>query len=123
MTELTPETAARNLAIGRVVAGTGAWLLPGLSTRILGGATTGPSALPMVLRLFGARDLAMGAAFLTADRVEQQRWLAIGMAVDAADAAAAVLAARRGTMPARIALPVAATAVAAVAVAAWARRS
>ena len=123
MRSVTPEAAARNLAVGRTVAGAGAWLLPRFSARMLGGSAATGTVLPLVLRLFGARDFAMGAAYLTAEPREQERWLAIGMAVDAADAVAALAAARRQTMPKRIALPVAATAIAAVAVAGWARSS
>ena len=123
MTSVTPEAAARYLAVGRSVAGAGAWLLPRLSGRMMGDTSGGGSVVPFVLRLFGVRDVAIGAAYLTADRTEQRRWLAIGMAVDAADAGAAVLAARRGVMPARVAVPIAATALTAAAVAGWARRA
>lgn len=110
------------LSVLRMGAGAGAWVAPHTAMRILGVHHRGRTALPLVLRLFGARDFAMGLSYLRATPAQQDRLLLLGMGVDAADAAATALAYRRRELPARLALPFAATAIAAVGVAAVARR-
>ena len=118
----TPEGAGLGLAAGRTAAGLGAWVAPRIAAQVIGaGRGAGPS-LSLALRLFGARDLAIGVAYLTAGAAERDRWLRIGMAVDAADALAAALAARSGAVDRRAAAAVVSTALAAVATAAWVRR-
>ena len=117
-----PSTIGTGLALGRAAVGVASWLLPSLSMRILGVDPATHPAMPPILRLFGARDAAMGLAYLTAGEQERKRWLAIGMAVDAADAAAALLSGRRGGLPLRTRLGVALTATAAVVGAGLARR-
>jgi hypothetical protein len=104
----------------RIGAGVGAWLAPGLSTRVAFRGAQDSAAVPLLLRLFGARDIAMGAGYLSADAREQDRWLKIGIAVDAADAVAALLAGRSGRLQKSAAAPIVLTAVAAVAAASWA---
>ena len=118
----TPEGAALGLAVGRTAAGASAWLAPGLAAGVLGAGRGVHPPLALALRLFGARDFAMGVAYLTAGAGERDRWLQIGMAVDAADALAAALASRSGAVDKRAAAAVVTTALAAVATAAWARR-
>lgn len=122
MTWPTRRRAGEYLAVGRTLAGAGAWLAPELSAHALGTRPRLHPPLPLALRLFGVRDVAMGLAYLTAGDEERDRWLAIGMAVDTADAAAALLAARRNRLPLSSMAPIAVTALCAVAVAGWARR-
>lgn len=120
MTRMTGEQAARGLAVGRTFAGAAAWLAPDLAARMLG-AAEGPTSR-FALRLFGVRDVAMGVGYLTASAVEQQRWLAIGMVVDAADAVAALAAQRQGLLQRTVGVLVAVTALTAAGTAAWSRR-
>ena len=108
----------------RAGAGAAAWIAPGLTGRVLGMDASGSSPVRFVLRLFGARDLAMGAAVLSArNERELDRWVSLGMAVDAADAAACLLAGARQQVPRRTAVLGALSATTAIAVAARARQS
>ena len=75
-----------------------------------------------MLRLFGARDVALGVGVLGAPTaVERDRWLALGMAIDAADAAACLVAGNRKQLRWRAAVMGAVTACAAIALAQHAR--
>jgi hypothetical protein len=110
------------LAALRMAVGAAVWAAPGVPSRVLGERAPVRSSLPFVLRLFGARDFSMGLGYLQATPAQQDQLLRVGMGVDAADAAAAVLAHRRGHLPGYLAAPFALTAVAAVVAAAAARR-
>ena len=112
----------RSLSLMRIALGAAAWLAPGIAVRVLGDAPAARTSLPLFLRLFGARDVAMGLGYLQVSRDQQDRLLLIGMGVDAADGVASLLAARRGQLPALLAVPFAVTAAAAVVAAAAARR-
>jgi hypothetical protein len=118
---ITAEQAAAGLAIGRCIAGAGTWLAPSLACRALGTDAEAHPPLPMVLRLFGTRDAAMGAAYLAADVQQRRNWLMLGVAVDAADAAGALLAGERSGLPTRTRMGIAVTALSAVAIGLWAR--
>lgn len=111
------------LSILRILIGGVVWASPRAAVKVLGDPLQGRTSLPLVLRLFGVRDLTMGLGYLQATPAERDRLLKLGMGVDAVDAAAAVLAQRRGELPARLALPFAVTAMAAVATAAVARKN
>ena len=111
--------------IGWLRAGVGAaaWMAPGLTGRVMGMETPSSSPVRFVLRLFGARDLAMGAAVLSArNERELDRWVSLGLAVDAADAAASLLAGARGQVPRRTAVLGALSAGAVIAVGVRARQ-
>ena len=88
--------ADEGLAAGRIAAGAGAWLFPGLAARIIGVEPTPGTAL--IMRLFGARELAVGVAYLQADTHKRQRLLQVGMAMDGADGVAALIAGKQGGM-------------------------
>lgn len=97
---MEPSEARRSLAYLRL--GLGAmWIAPGLGARIFGLDPEGQPATKMLARLFAARDLALGAALLQARGGEADRLVDLGMAVDAADLAALVLAAGRREIGAR----------------------
>lgn len=108
------EQAATLLAVLRTGAGVAAWLTPGIVERIYGAPADGGAPLRFALRTFGARDMAMGAAMFSAGQDERQRWLALGLAVDAADGAAAVIAGIRRQLPAPVAALITLTAGGAV---------
>jgi hypothetical protein len=87
---------ATSLAVARIVVGAAAWVAPERSLRasLLDGA---PQST-FLLRLFGARDAALGAITLLAAPSARPTLLKVGMAVDGADAAAAVMALKSGAV-------------------------
>lgn len=107
------ESAVKALAGLRVVIGAAAWLTPRLAAKSFGLKAADNPQAPYLGRLFGARDVALGVCTLQATGETQGQWLQIGVAVDAADAVAALAAGRAGYLP-----PVAAGLVFAPAVAA-----
>jgi hypothetical protein len=84
------------LSAMRTAIGAGAWLAPRLSGRLFGLDVDGNPQAPYLARLFGVRDLALAAGPLQSEGEARARWLRIGAACDAADAAAAMLAWRDG---------------------------
>jgi hypothetical protein len=104
------DTAVNAIAIGRIAIGTGTWLTPNLSGRLFGLDPEGNPQLPYVGRLFGARDVALGAGTLRSPRKQRDLWLTASLACDVADAAAGVIAGARGQLPVSAAALVSATA-------------
>jgi hypothetical protein len=101
----------QGLVAVRGAIGTGAWLAPRLSGRLFG---LDPAANPQAAylgRLFAARDAALAFGLGTSSGRERSQWLRIGVACDLADAAAGLLAGRRGELPSRAAILVTATAL------------
>lgn len=91
----------------RSLAGAGSWASPALSWRtfglgpIQGKQSSASSAL--ATRLFGIRDLALGLAVQHRDPTLRRAALQIGVAVDATDVIAGVLAVRAGAPKASLA--------------------
>jgi hypothetical protein len=104
------DTAVNAIAIGRMAVGAGAWLTPNLSGRLFGLDPESNPQLPYVGRLFGARDVALGAGTLRSSRKQRDLWLTASFACDVADAAAGVIAGVRGQLPVSSAALVTATA-------------
>jgi hypothetical protein len=113
------DTAVNAIAISRIAVGTGAWLTPNLSGRLFGLDPEGNPQLPYVGRLFGARDVALGAGTLRSPRKARDAWLTAGLGCDVADVAAGVLAGARGQLPLSAAAMVSATAGAFALAGAW----
>jgi hypothetical protein len=113
------ETATNAIAISRVAVGASAWLAPNLAGRMFGLDPDGNPQLPYVGRLFGARDVVIGAGALRSPRKQKDAWLTAGLACDVADMAAGALAGARGTLPAPAAALVTATAGAFAAFGYW----
>jgi hypothetical protein len=113
------EKAVDAIAIGRIAVGAGAWLTPNLSGRLFGLDPEGNPQLPYVGRLFGARDVALGAGALRSTRKQKDAWLTAGLACDVADVAAGALAGARGQLPPAAAALVTATAGAFAAFGYW----
>jgi hypothetical protein len=99
MNKTQKDTAVNAIAIGRIAVGAGAWLTPNLAGRLFGLDPEGNPQLPYVGRLFGARDVALGAGTLRSPRKQRDLWLTASLACDVADAAAGVLAGARGQLP------------------------
>lgn len=119
MSKSQKETAANAIAVGRIVVGSGAWLTPSLSGRLFGLDPEGNPQLPYVGRLFGARDVALGAGALRSSRKNRDAWLTAGLACDVADVAAGVIAGARGQLPLGAAALVSTTAGAFAAAGLW----
>ena len=95
MAAVTPALAL--LTCSRALVGLGSWAAPAASARVVGvpGAAAGADAT-VVLRLFGARDVALAASLRQRDPGRRRDALRLGVAVDAVDAVAGLLAARQG---------------------------
>ena len=99
----------------RGLIGVGAWLTPRLSGRLFGLDPDGNPQAPYLARLFGARDVALAVGLNSSSGSQRSQWLRIGIACDLADAAAGVLAGRRGELPKLPTVLVTATALGAAA--------
>lgn len=108
------ESSIKTLGALRVAIGAGAWLAPNLAGALFGLDVKGNPQAPYLARLFGIRDLALGVGTLMAKGDARQKVLALGVACDAADAAAAELGRREGYFGAFTAGKLAGTAVLAV---------
>src|SRR4029450_8885612 len=104
------ETAVNAIAVSRIAVGAGAWLTPNLSGRLFGLDPEGNPQLPYVGRLFGARDVVLGAGVLRSSRKQKDAWAAAGFACDVAAAPAGAIAGARGQLPPAAAAMVTATA-------------
>jgi hypothetical protein len=119
MSKSQKDQAANAIAISRMAVGASTWLAPNLSGRLFGLDPEGNPQLPYVGRLFGARDVALGAGALRSSRKSRDAWLTAGLACDAADVAAGVLAGARGQLPLSAAALVSATAAGFAAAGLW----
>jgi hypothetical protein len=93
------EQAIQAFAGLRGAVGAGAWLAPRLSGRLFGLDPVANPQAPYLGRLFGARDVALAFGLSTSRGGQRSQWLRIGIACDLADAAAGLLAGRRGELP------------------------
>ena len=101
MSKKDKEKAATAIAAGRVAIGAGAYVAPNLSGRLFGLDPDGNPQASYLGRLFGARDVALGAGVLRSPRKQKDAWVAAGMACDVADVGAGALAGIRGHAAAR----------------------
>src|SRR4051812_44921792 len=111
---------ATALSLTRMAAGAGAWAAPTISLRVIG-LDQRPQAA-YLLRLFGVRDLALGAITLLAGPENRRAVLALGALVDASDAVSSALALKQGVVGRAAGVAVAGTATAAVVVGVTAAR-
>jgi hypothetical protein len=110
MSKKDKEKAATAIAAGRIAVGAGAYLAPNLSGRLFGLDPDNNPQASYIGRLFGARDVALGAGVIRSPRKQKDAWVAAGMACDVADVGAGALAGIRGTLPPASAAMVTATA-------------
>lgn len=106
---------ALSLAAARILVGTVALATPNEASKLFRLDAAGNPQLPYMTRLFASREIALGAATLLARGPAQRQLIAAGIAVDAADAVAALAAGRDGSVSRLTALLLAAPAVAAAA--------
>ncbi|WP_166138254.1 DUF4267 domain-containing protein [Nocardioides ochotonae] len=78
------------LSLGRIVLGAVSLARPDVAANAFRVDAAANPQLPYVLRLFGAREVALGALTLVAPRAGRRALLAAGVAVDVADVATAV---------------------------------
>jgi hypothetical protein len=104
------------LAVGRIVVGALSFLSPGLAAKMFLLDPTSNPQLGYMARLFGPREVVLGALTLAATGEARRQLVGIGVAVDSADAVNGLISATSGKVskPAGLLL----TAVAAGAVAA-----
>lgn len=105
---------ALGLAAARVVIGGVALAAPELGSRLFRLDPAGNQQLPYMTRLFGSREIALGAATLLVSGKTRRNLVVAGLGVDLADAVAAVLAGRSRSVDPLTAGALAAPAVAAV---------
>lgn len=86
------------LALGRLAIGSVALVSPATATRLFRLDGGGNPQLPYLTRLFGSREIVLGAATLATRGATRRNLVLAGVAVDAADAAAGVLAGREGSV-------------------------
>lgn len=88
---------ATSISLARIVIGAAAWVAPQPALKA-GLMNAEEPQSPYLLRLFGARDVALGAITLMAPPASKPALLKVGLAVDAGDAAAALLALKAGQL-------------------------
>ena len=100
---------ATTLSLARIVVGAAAWAAPETGLKVSKLDAEAPQS-PYLLRLFGARDVALGAITLLAPPASKPALLKVGVAVDSADAGAALLALKAGQLKPSVGLVMAAAA-------------
>src|SRR3954466_6160350 len=91
--------------------GTSAWLAPNLTGKLFGLDPVSNPQAAYLGRLFGIRDVALAAGTLGTDGDARRKWVQLGLVCDVADAAAAYLGGRNGTLPKPAALMTGVTAL------------
>ena len=104
------------VSAGRVALGVGAFLAPGPTLRPVGIDASSDPHLGYLSRIAGSRDVVLGVLTLVASGDSRRALVAAGLAVDAADAVAGVVAGRRGGFDTRTALALTTLPLASVAV-------
>lgn len=84
------------LAVGRIAVGTVSFLSPGLAGRLFLLDTGANPQLSYMSRLFGSREIALGALTLAASGDARTRLVQVGIAVDGADAVTGLASAVSG---------------------------
>lgn len=89
---------ARLVAAGRVALGIGMLARPELLPKLLGVDSGTAARMSWLGRMFGAREIALGAGLLTARAESEREWLLGSAFSDAVDAVAFAEATRRGVV-------------------------
>lgn len=88
----------QTLSALRVAVGAGAWLTPGLTGKAFGIHPDNNAQGDYLARLFGVRDVALAAGTTASSGASRRQWLQAGIACDALDTVAAVIAGRNGSL-------------------------
>jgi hypothetical protein len=108
-----PTEPAKLLSAIRTAVGVSAWLSPGLAGRAFGLSPSANPQLSYMARLFGVRDLALAVGTNQTTGPSRRVWWQIGIACDLADAVAAYLGRRNGSLSTFTAVAAGGTALAA----------
>lgn len=95
---MSEDQVIRTFAALRIAVGAGAWLTPRLSARLLGIEPESSPQAAYLMRLFGVRDAALGVGLIASAKDQRPSWLRTAIGCDLADAAASLLATRRGEL-------------------------
>jgi hypothetical protein len=90
--------SATGLAASRVLVGALAVAAPELGVKMFRLDPTANPQLPYMARLFGSREIVLGAATLLSRGKTRRNVILAGIGIDAADTAAAVLAGESGSV-------------------------
>jgi hypothetical protein len=96
---VTGDDFNRLLNGSRMLVGVAALAAPGKAFSGAGLSARRNPQLPFVVRMFGVRDLVLGAGALSTTGGERRRWLQAALAADVADALASVAGHRAGHLP------------------------
>ena len=96
---MTSDDYNRLLNVSRALVGVAAFAGPGQVFRGAGIDERRNPNLPFVTRMFGVRDLVLGAGALSTSGDERRRWLQATVVADVGDLVAAVIAGRSGHLP------------------------
>lgn len=86
------------LALGRIAIGAGALASPDLASKLFRLDGPGNPQLPYMTRMFGSREIALGLVTLLSRGAARRKLVALGIAVDGADAFAGYDAMRTGAV-------------------------
>jgi hypothetical protein len=87
------------ISLGRIIIGISAFLAPELTARLFGLSPAGNPHLPYMSRLFGAREVAVGAITLASRGSARRNLTVVGMAIDASDAVTGVTELQQKRIP------------------------
>ena len=102
------------LSIGRIAVGAVALANPEMAAKTFQLDAVSNPQVPYLLRLFGAREVALGVVTLFAGGKTRRGVIAVGVAVDSADAATAYLAMKDGSVSRKTAMTLLGPAIGAV---------
>jgi hypothetical protein len=102
------------LALGRIAIGATALASPSLAAKLFRLDLARNPQLPYLSRMFGSREIALGAITLMAKGKARRKLVALGIAVDGADAFAGYDAMRSGSVSQSVGVGLTAPAVGAV---------
>lgn len=74
-----------NLARGRIALGLAAFAAPKLSMRVMGMGGGADAGRDYMVRMFAAREIALGAGYLLSNDSGRRLWGRLGLAVDSLD--------------------------------------
>lgn len=87
------------LSLGRIVIGLGSLLAPSATARLFGIDAGANPQIGIINRMFGAREIALGAVTLASKGSLRRNLTVVGIAVDGADVASGALEVAGGGLP------------------------
>lgn len=101
---MNESTLVKTMAGLRLAVGVGAWVAPRTTGRLFGLDADANPQMIFMARLFAVRDVALGIGLLASTGNARRLWWQTGVLCDTADAGAAALALRDGTLPSHAAV-------------------